>query len=542
VALVLAVALREAWRSAATMNPDGVAYLDLSDRLLAGDWHHFISLYWSPFLPALLALARFVLGTGPEHEFEIAHAVMFVAAAAACAAWVVLLCACDRSFAAAAPERAALFGRRDIRLALHAAFAWTVLWLCPPEFVTPDLFLVAAILASAALLLRASQTGRGTFALGIALGGAYLIKFIALPLMVAFVAVLAFGPGSGTARARRAALALLGFATLALPWIATLTVTSGHLTAGDTGRLNYSWFVLEHGRIAPEAARSAEPAAMKQLLDKPPVFAFGDSSFGTLPAWADPVHWSTDVSSALDVRALLRAGRRELRTTVEILSPILFTVGLAGLILIGRRDSPNPLLPLGIIAATGMALYSFVHVEGRLIAPFVPLGACALLAHIAGTAELTRWRALLVQVSAGVLVTIATILIMGVELLLWVERRPSLDQFAVPAAVANAVATRAEPGRHIAVIGQASDMVALARRARLKLIAEIPPRNVDAYWNSSGDQRECALAAMYDAGVRAVIAVSPYPDEPGPGWERLFPGTAVLSLPQRPACAGGGPP
>ena len=78
-AFVLAFGTVALWLGRDGMNPDGVAYLDVSDVFLAGDWPASRTGYWSPLYPTLVAAARFVGGTGPQREQAVMLAVNFIA-------------------------------------------------------------------------------------------------------------------------------------------------------------------------------------------------------------------------------------------------------------------------------------------------------------------------------------------------------------------------------------------------------------------------------------------------------------------------------
>jgi hypothetical protein len=45
-----------AWLAGFALNPDGVSYLDLANRVASGDWASLVQGYWSPFYPALIGI------------------------------------------------------------------------------------------------------------------------------------------------------------------------------------------------------------------------------------------------------------------------------------------------------------------------------------------------------------------------------------------------------------------------------------------------------------------------------------------------------
>src|SRR6478735_3798168 len=62
---LILLAMSNAWFARYELSPDGVAYLDLTARLLAGDGGAFVQGHWSPVYPALIAIFSAVGGKSP---------------------------------------------------------------------------------------------------------------------------------------------------------------------------------------------------------------------------------------------------------------------------------------------------------------------------------------------------------------------------------------------------------------------------------------------------------------------------------------------
>jgi hypothetical protein len=75
----LVIGAVSAWLSRSDMNPDGISYLDLSDRFMAGDFRGIINGYWGPAYPALLSAVRFVMRPVSLLEFRAVHVANFIA-------------------------------------------------------------------------------------------------------------------------------------------------------------------------------------------------------------------------------------------------------------------------------------------------------------------------------------------------------------------------------------------------------------------------------------------------------------------------------
>src|SRR5258706_6251035 len=79
ISLSLVIGAASAWLSRGAMNPDGISYLDLSDRLMAGDFRGVVNGYWGPAYPALLAAVRLVFRPPIPMEFFAVHVANFIA-------------------------------------------------------------------------------------------------------------------------------------------------------------------------------------------------------------------------------------------------------------------------------------------------------------------------------------------------------------------------------------------------------------------------------------------------------------------------------
>src|SRR5205085_291445 len=79
VALSLVIGAVSAWLSRSSMNPDGISYLDLSDRWLAGNYGGIINGYWGPVYPALLAAVRTITRPSAALEFGAVHGANYLA-------------------------------------------------------------------------------------------------------------------------------------------------------------------------------------------------------------------------------------------------------------------------------------------------------------------------------------------------------------------------------------------------------------------------------------------------------------------------------
>src|SRR5215207_5741302 len=258
--VALAVALGalqcRAWSGAP--NADGISYLELAGRYAQGDLGAAANGYWSPAYPALLGLAMRIAGaTGIYHgdglapELRVALVVNLAVLAFATFAFSRLVLALDAAEPETTPRAV-----RVTRLVLAASlWIWAAIRLVAATTITPDMLLAAWLMLATAELhaLTREPTSRariGRLAIVLALG--YWTKAVFFPLVLVAIVVAPVLMRRAERRAATTKLALLALA-LCAPLVAVQSASQGHLTFGETGRLNYQWYVNDVPRLAPRA-------------------------------------------------------------------------------------------------------------------------------------------------------------------------------------------------------------------------------------------------------------------------------------------------
>ncbi len=378
-ALVVAIAVFQAYAQRYVVGPDGVAYLDLSDAVVAGHWSGLVNLYWSPLYPMLVGLARIVTRASPAGEVPVMHAVNAAAFLATFAAYEYFLAPVLRM---AAETRHSVLGGRWARAIAYGLFICLAFTLTPIELTTPDLLTAAATFAALGALLRLRSSpsdGAAAVVLGVSLGLGALAKSFMIPWAVVCFVLLAVS-------LRRTGLkplvsAVVVWLVFVGPWTVLLSRAAGRLTFGDTGRLTYAWFV--NNRDAPSLGgvpMGARTARTDAILPRSGVT--GDAP-GTDPMWFDPERWSGGLRPQFDmhdqVASLLTAGR----FYVETLAPFLFLILLIAVAPAeARRDAWRSGWIVLVPAAAGMFGYAMVLVTARYVMPFVLAGTLVLLATL----------------------------------------------------------------------------------------------------------------------------------------------------------------
>jgi hypothetical protein len=527
-----------AWVARHTMNPDGVSYLDMADAYARGDLGSAVNSYWSPLYAWAVGGALALLRPSAYWECAVAHGVNFAVFLGALAAfeWFLHeLVLAHRD--GPAGVRGTLPEWALVGLA-YTLFAWTSRQLVTVSFVTPDMGVAAFVYLAAALLLRARRAGPtpwGSALLGAVLGAAYLAKAVMFPLGWVFLGVAALAGGTLRRRAGHLALATLCFLAVSGGFVAALSAAKGRVTFGDSGRLNYAWYVGGVPRPHWLGGAGGEPAhPPRRLLASPAVYEFGGPVGGTYPLWYDPPYWYEGVAAAAPLREQLAASARTAMSYLALLLGRLacFTTPVVLLYVLDLRHRTGPWggrlracslalarqYPLLLPALAAAGMYLLVgHVEGRLIGPFLVLLAAGALAAVRAPAQAAAR-------VAGVSLGLIGLALAGNLL---------YDAGNACRAVAAGEGPAAHPAWRVAgYLGEcglrAGDEVGFvgytfdaywARLGGYRIVAEVPEGEAAKFWAADRAVQGRVMGALRRAGVRAAVA-GPLPRAPA-GWAEV---------------------
>ncbi len=530
------------------MNADSVSYLDLADLIHAHQWHWVVNAYWHPGYPALLLLSRLVLGASLQHELLAARllnlvivGLLFVAVRFALNSAMELRESLDSG-----DERVGMEPLRRETAGLLAA-AVTLISLMRElslRGVRPDVLLAALLIAGAGFLMRVGvRRNLAAFAgLGVCFGLGFLVKSVALPVFLVTILLLPVVAGSLKKAAKGIVVAGLIFAALAGPYIGALSRQKGRFSAGDSGGLNYAWFVdgadrFEQQKDDPSRyglARGELKHTSVQLLKSPPIYFYGTVMPGTEPQWLDPSYWNDGLKPRFNVKAQMREIVVGLTIILQyfVLRPqYVLLVGVM-LMLGGRwkksdfgRRGAGPILFL-LLAQIGM--YLVVYTEPRYIASAIIVAFILILAFVRIPKTGFEQNAVAM---CGVLFLSMLLCTSFVESLqnMKAEKRTegratgAYDRATFSAGESLANAEGIHPGDTVACLGEAAcrDDSYWARLAQVKIRTEIfadtdPPLQV---WESA--DRATALAALRSTGAKAVVANFGPDVTPPKEWQRL---------------------
>jgi hypothetical protein len=503
-----ALGLVQAWRSRFYMNYDGVSYLDMGDAYLRGDWHTAINGYFNPLYAWMQALARFLLRPSMYWEYPVAHLVNY-------GIFAVTVFAFEYFLQGLLRNRDDIF---SIRCIAYSIFLWSSLQLISVSMIEPDMISCACVYAAVGMLLRSPNT------MPVVLGTTLAIGYYTKAWM--FLLALIILSAAWMLIPRRSVLiAASTFLLLCLPLIVMLSLSSGHVTIGDTSRLNYAWYVnnVDMGRFwqggPPKAGHPIHPARI--ALDSPRVYEFGGVFPVTFAIWYDNSYWYRGLHLWFAPRLLAHAYSENAFGLAK------FLVGQGGGFLIGwilcfllqkdktLRRNITPDWAVWFVGLGALLLLCAVLVEPRYIS-----SAVAIIFLIPFTTLSGR----IGKILAGAVAIGGVAWALAFSSVTTFKGEPTLAFRATPQNEAWQLATDMQrlgiqPNDELA-IAHSCPIVFGARLLRARIIAQL---NWDVnLWQLSQTDRQRVLAALATTGAKYGFSDEPPPHpQQALGWQRV---------------------
>lgn len=535
------------WAGRYSMSVDGISYLDVGAAFFRRDWFGAFNAYWSPAYAWIQGLIVGLLKPSIRWEFPVEHLVNFGIFLVTLLAFRFLVHACldYRRLSPLLDEDSENLHDWIVTLLAYTVFWWVTFELMPLYEIGPDLALSGCLYMAVGLLLRArlSLRSRDFLLLGAALGTGYWFKAPFFPVAIVFLG-LAYVWGRHTVGwSSKLGLALLAFALTSAPLVIALSVQKHRPTFGDSGRLNYAWFIAPqtfHRNWQGEEPGSGTPLHPTQkILPDPPVYTFDGPLKGSYPPWLDPSYWNEGLRPHFSLKPQLNALMTNLMTEASLVlraQPAL----LVGVLVLGLLSGGGWLLglreiwPLLGVSAFAFAMYAPVHVEPRFLGGFVLL---LFLALVLG-ARLQKNDARAAAYLALAIFAVMTVGTVDTALRFATLHLAIPGNGPAPALTDITVAQQLRqmglaPGDRVAVIGDGTGAY-WARLARLRIVAEVMAANHDAqrFWKGSETVQRSVIEAFAASCVRMVVT-NTAPADPGGSWIHLK-DTAIYVLPLDP--------
>jgi hypothetical protein len=523
---------------------DGLAYLDVARSYVGHNWHIAINGYWGPLYAWLLAIMMRIFRPGIHSEFAVARALNFILFAAtlytfsqywrALAEWSKRISTNtnETPIPVASPSVWILFGYMLFLL----NFIWSV------DVVNPDILVAAMVFAIAAFLLKLGKNdqpqpmrhGMGAYAwLGLLLAVGYYAKAIMLYFAV-------FVLGAVVIRALRSRrfteplTAIVVFVAFVSPFVMITSRTLGHFTTGDSGRLNYAWFVNGPDTKTWEKDSPGAPVPFypgPTVFDSPRVFSVPMLEGVTYAPWYDASRFDKHSHPFFNLRDQLRQLAANLRYSRETLlgQGAVLTVPL--LILVSyepkaslRRFAATWFFTLPALAVFGM--YLLVHLVGRFVMGFSFLlwGAVWASVYVPPSYE-PRFPLLARRAMLAAMTVMAAYALPGLLHYLISQPTESVGRDMV---IAEALPRYGlAPGDVVASIGDGQEAY-WAHLAKLSVVAEIWTIDAAQFRSATPALQKAALQSMADSGAKAAVWRADSNRPCPPGWQSLPEGSGCI--------------
>jgi hypothetical protein len=377
------------------MDGDSMAYMDIADLLRSHTWAGAVNGYWNPLYPATLALGQTLFHPTRWNELGAFYKVnegIFLVSVLAMLAFVSALVKL-RTRMLPSPDQGAqnvpLLGLNAMRLFGLGLLVIATQRELATNDVKPDALLQAMMLAAFAMLLQSLASESLIFPplMGLFFGLAYLTKSFAFLIAFLSIAVMmlfmAFVQRRRLARVvTSGALAFVVFAAIAGPYIGALSKQKGRFDFGDSGALNYAWYVSGTVKMHIEPWMSKDFGSAKvdlkhpekRLLETPGIYSYKAEPYGTYPEWFDTTYFKERIVPKFNAQRLFKRDRRNVALVFRYLFNHPEALILLALLLIsGARLGVSNWRQQGFwlpMVALGLAMwgiYGLVNVEERYV-------------------------------------------------------------------------------------------------------------------------------------------------------------------------------
>lgn len=532
------------------MNPDGISYLDVGASFFRRDWANAINAWWSPLYPWLMGVVLGIAKPSARWEFPLVHLVNFGIFVLSLFAFRFLLHGLlgflREQNGGVTPRVTEALPESFFILVAYPIFLWIALEVETIYDVSPDLAVMACFCLTTGVLLRLRpESPLWKFALfGFVLGVGYWTKSVLFPLGFVAVAAGFLWRWSRPQWRRGMVVATAVFLCSSAPLIVLLSHQKGRFTFGDSGRINYAWYVAPRtfwrnwqGEV-PGSGTPAHPT--RQLLQHPPLFEFDGPVVGTYPPWTDPSYWNEGLKQHFNLKAqlevlagtvpselrLLLRARPELVLAVIVLAFISGTKWFTGL---------RELWPCVVLAIAGMALYLPLVENDRYLGGYVLI----LFLMLVGA---SRFRPEDQRISGYVV--LAAFLTMSLSTMDYTFR-VATNHMAIPGNGPNSTwqdvvaaerlwALGVKPGDKVGVIGDGTGAY-WAHLAKVRIVAEImgAGHGSQEFWNSPDEVKQKAYDAFASSHARTIVASCPLCRRTNTGGWAPIAGTAYCVRPSK---------
>jgi hypothetical protein len=309
------------------------------------------------------------------------------------------------------------------------------------------------------------------------------------------------------------------YCLIAVPFVSAISKSKGRFTIGDSARLNWAWNINHlprHHWQGEDPQFGAPLHPTRKLFAAPDIYVFDGPFSATYADWYDPSYWYDGYRPVFDAGSVLR----EIEINGLLYWKIFFGIqigavaawiflslngGQGGGSLSSLEENWLVFLP----AAAALCMYAVVYAEKRYVAPFFVLLWMGLFYAIRVPARFADRRATRLAVALG---SIFILLPSVGPVLHQSGRKDFFNGEKAPRQVEIAEGLHRmgiEAGDKVAWIRpqifDSDHNYEWARLARVRIIAEIPGSDEEAFWTARPSVQAAALRAFQSTSAKALI-------------------------------------
>ncbi len=525
ILIAILLGLLHVWVSRHSMTADGIIYLDIADGFLKGDFKNTMLSSWCPLYPFMLSIGLYIFKPSPYWEFAFVHLINFIIYLGALFSFTFFLNELLKYHTKyknkIIADKHAVLPSWALLVIGYALFIFSSLHLISLWMPVPDmLFSLFVYLATGLILGICSGTGnmKNFLLLGIVLGFGYLSKTPMFVIAFVYFLIIALFAEKKSKYSSKIFFSCLVFLLISLPYIWAISTSKGYFTIGESGKLNYAWYIND---VPPFTHYQGGPPGKgglihptRKIFESPAVYEF-DKPFEnvTYPAFYDPTYWYHGIKPYFDPFRQLCAIAASFSVFYKIFFKYLVVLFFAYFVLIymGRMkkylfDDLAYYKVLLLPAIFAFVMFSLVHMEARYIAPFVVIFWLSLFSSIR-MPDTNRAKRLMecVTLLAVSIVMITTGVMSAQEISAWKRNGSEHTDWQIAETLKK---YGIKQGDKIATIGYTVPHLPYwARLLKVKVISEIPEKDSLIFWESNGDLKNQVILTIAKTGAKAIIAM-----------------------------------
>ena len=529
----IVLGLLHAWFSRFEMTADGMSYLDIADNYLKGDFKATVCPSWSPLYPFLVSIAFYLFKPSSYWEFSLVHLVNFIIYLFTIFSFNFFICELlnHNKNQASKISKEGLITLPDWAILIigYSLFIYSSLHIIALWGPDPDmLFSTFVYLASGISLkiYRGQLNSRNFLLLGIVFAFGYLAKTPMFVLAFVYLILVFFAAvkyENLTSSVLKVVLAFITFILISSPYIYAISQNKGYLTFGESGKLNYAWYIND---IVPFTHWQGEPKDFqfqsgkpkhptRKIYDNPPVYEFGSPIPGTYPPFYDPTYWYEGITPRFDlfrqICAICASTFVFNKIFIKLLGflipcfAILFFMGNRKELII--KDILGEWILL-VPALSAFCMFSLVHLEPRYIGAYIVIFYLTLLCSIRMSGEKSEKESKRLIEVVVFIMTLMLMITIGTttsnELSLWQTKGSVHNEWNIASSLKQMGLKEKDK---VATIGYGVPYLAYwARLLKVTIVAEVTTDDADKFWALNESKKLNIIHIFSKMGIKAIVA------------------------------------